>query len=202
METTIITLATIILIVFPIWVAIHAWRKNYRTLAIILGISYLIPFVTPIIAIIAFFIVKPYNPNWDYIPNPRSFSGCGTKLYFASKKSDDGSFVSTQWFTIFFIPIFPIQSYRILIGGETTQFSGVYISSTTNFYVIENLRIEWVHVLKAYLFVISFIVILIGMIIGLSGTTTTKEMANMASSSIIGLLVVYAVIGYFLFRTK
>ena len=202
METTLITFATIILIVFPIWVAAHGWRKDFRTLSIILGVSYLIPFAPQIIAIIAFFIIKPYNPNWNYIPNPSNFAGCGTKLYFASKKLEDGSFVTTQWFIIFFIPIFPIQSYRIIKGSETTQFSGVYISSSTNIYVIENLRIEWGHVLKAYLFVISFVVILVGMITGLSSVATTEEMANMASSSIVGLLAVYAIAGYFLFRTK
>lgn len=52
-----------------------------------------------------------------------SFMGIGTTLYGKRQVHPDGSYVSTKWFIIFFMPTFPICSYRVWRGE--TNFTGV-----------------------------------------------------------------------------
>ncbi|HAF28652.1 MAG TPA: hypothetical protein DCG75_06350 [Bacteroidales bacterium] len=202
MENLLTTILVLLYFLFPIWVAIHANRKGRKTLAIIIGISFLIPFAPLGIAVVAFFLVKPYDPNWDYIPNPSNFAGCGTCFYSATKKQADSSFITTQWFTIFYIPILPIQSYRVIKGAESSKFGGVYITSTSNYIILEKLKLERSHLIRAYVFVLSFIIIIASIFSGISSSGNSDQFAQMASSAIMGMLVVYAIIGYFLFRAK
>ena len=196
------TIFVLFYLLFPIWVAIHAYRKDNKALAIVLGVSFLIPLAPLVIAIIAFFIVKPHVPNWDYIPNPSNFAGCGTVFYSATKKRDDGSFITTQWFVIFYIPIIPIQSYRVIKGAQSSQFGGVYISNTSNYYILEKLKLEPSHIIRGYIFILSFILIMVGIFSGMSSNSNPDKFAETATSATMGLLFVYAIIGYFLFRAK
>ncbi|HWA28941.1 MAG TPA: hypothetical protein VG734_25035 [Lacunisphaera sp.] len=45
---------------------------------------------------------------------PRSANGIGTVHYGRSAEAEDGSYVTTIWFTIFYLPICPLRSERIL----------------------------------------------------------------------------------------
>jgi hypothetical protein len=45
---------------------------------------------------------------------PRSTNGIGTVHYGRSAETEDGSYITTVWFTIFYLPICPIRSERIL----------------------------------------------------------------------------------------
>lgn len=189
----------LILILFPIWVAIHAWRKDYKTWATLIGVSYFVPFLPQVLALIAIFTVRPHQPNWGYIPNPKVYAGCGTKFYGAADKREDGSFVTTQWFCLLYLPLIPIQSYRVVRGDSSTQFMGASITSTTEFVVVESLKIHTKQVIQPYILMAAFIVLAVA--IG-KGTKGVPDQARMATNAILGLLVVSVIIGYRLLRVK
>lgn len=44
----------------------------------------------------------------------KSVNGIGTRHYGRSLESDDGSYVTTVWFAILFVPVVPLRSERIL----------------------------------------------------------------------------------------
>lgn len=198
--TILSVLFAIVLIMFPIWVAIHSWRKGFKTLAIIIGVTYLVPFVPQIIGLIAIFIVKPYQPNWDFLPNPKSFAGCGTKFYGAADKKGDESFITTEWFGLFYVPLIPIQSYRVIHLSSATKNYGASITTTINYSIIEKLRLYTAQILKVYLFLSSFI--LFASVIFLAGKAVHSVNQSLFTDAIMGLLVIYAIAGYFLFRAK
>lgn len=204
----VLTVISVVLIyLFPIWVAIHGWRKGYKILAIITGISYLIPFLPQLISLVAVFIIDPFHPNWNYIPNPKVYLGCGTKFFGATKRNIDRSFITTLWFCIFYLPLIPIQSYRVTYHGNVSHFQGAVITTTTNYSVIENLKINVKQVAQALLFIISFIVLSSLMFLFVRSLQQNQN-AEIASSSdllmtaFIGLIVVYLIIGFNLFKAK
>jgi hypothetical protein len=198
--TTVFTIVfSIFIFLFPIWVAVHSWRKGFKPLAIAIGIGYFIPFLPAVIALVAFFIVKPYHPNLDYIPNPRLYIGWGTKFYCSSKKNEDGSFLTTQWFTAFYIPLVPIQSYRILMGEEHYKWYGYSATTTQYFEVLECKKLENSHLYKVYLFLLSFVFIV--PLVALYNKFSYLE-HNPISVFFWMFLVGYFVAGYFLLRPK
>jgi hypothetical protein len=42
-----------------------------------------------------------------------SVNGIGTKIYGKDDEAPDGSYVTTKWFVILFLPIVPLGSYRV-----------------------------------------------------------------------------------------
>jgi hypothetical protein len=45
----------------------------------------------------------------------QSVNGCGTTLYGKRDFGKDGSFVTTKWFVVFFVPVFPLSSMRVKV---------------------------------------------------------------------------------------
>lgn len=45
----------------------------------------------------------------------RSMNGCGTGLYGKREFEQDGSFVTTKWFMVLFVPVFPLASMRVKV---------------------------------------------------------------------------------------
>jgi hypothetical protein len=60
---------------------------------------------------------------------PRSFNGCGTRYYGSRDKNPDGSYVTTVWVTLIFVPIIPLRSYRVLPTGKGVNY-GIYNRQT------------------------------------------------------------------------
>ncbi len=46
-------------------------------------------------------------------PNLFTFNGIGTRLYGNAQPGDDGTRISTVWFTVFWVPVFPNGSYVV-----------------------------------------------------------------------------------------
>ena len=165
MKVILIVVFTVAYILLPIWVAIHAWRKEYKTWAIIIGVSFLLPLLPQAIALIAFFVVKPYRPNWDFIPNPKVYIGWGTTFYGAADRNNaDNSFVTSQWFCAFYIPLIPIQSYRVIYGEGHSRFYGTYITSSESYSIIEALSLNLKQVVQAYILILSFVFFVVLMV--------------------------------------
>ena len=74
-----------------------------------------------------------------------SFNGLGTAFYGECDFQPNGSYVTTCWFIIAFLPIIPLYSARIFSAD-----SGFF---STN-YQYEKLPINWLQVLRIWLFVI------------------------------------------------
>jgi len=47
-----------------------------------------------------------------------TFNGIGTMYYGHADPLPDGTYTATEWFVIFWVPIFPIGSYRLLCMDE------------------------------------------------------------------------------------
>jgi hypothetical protein len=57
---------------------------------------------------------------------PGTWRGIGTTYYGIKDKATDGSFISTEWFVIFGIPLLPLGSQRVTLLKET---HGLFSSS-------------------------------------------------------------------------
>jgi hypothetical protein len=55
-------------------------------------------------------------------PIARSVNGCGTAIYGKRDFEADGSFVTTKWVVVFFIPVWPLKSVRVTKVGNTRWF--------------------------------------------------------------------------------
>lgn len=85
---------------------------------------------------------------------PASINGIGTRFYGASSPRADGSVITTRWFTILYIPIIPLSSCRLihLTGADTYQ-----AASRSSYYtLVEKLPIQWLQVLKTYVFTLCY----------------------------------------------
>jgi hypothetical protein len=84
-----------------------------------------------------------------------AINGCGTTLYgSADKNEEDDSYTATQWIIIFFIPIIPVASYRILSasGGD----DGFTVEHQ---YQMIKVKLHKKQVLKTYLYILTAIAI-------------------------------------------
>lgn len=100
--------------------------------------------------------------NQKYVA--RSFAGCGTTLYGKRDFHYDGSYLTTKWITLFWVPVFPLASIR---AGKTRPDSGTaerklsnhylghYASWTTEYWVYSEGPINRAQVLSVYTFVLA-----------------------------------------------
>jgi len=75
------------------------------------------------VAVIAVLVRAVRDPN---VPPPSNFTqinGMGSVLIGRSDKRDDGSYVTTEWFTVLWLPVFPVCRYRLT---EREEASGVF----------------------------------------------------------------------------
>ena len=80
-------------------------------------------------------------------PHAFTINGIRTANYGARDFRPDGSYVTTSWFVLVFVPIFPWKSRRILPTGNN-RFYLVYYSQP--YVVAEKLPLNWTQVLCVY----------------------------------------------------
>src|SRR5271155_5029592 len=80
---------------------------------------------------------------------PFTFNGCGTRYYGSRETGPDGSFVTTEWITFVYLPLFPIRSMRVLPQGKGTNLV-VFHSQA---YQTGNVPLSWVQVRNVYLII-------------------------------------------------
>jgi hypothetical protein len=54
---------------------------------------------------------------------PKSFNGTGTMYYGQREVGPDGSYITTEWVTLAWIPLIPLKSYRVLPNGKGKNFA-------------------------------------------------------------------------------
>jgi hypothetical protein len=202
----------ILLFLIPFWVAIHAWRNGQRVWAWAIYGSYLVMAIIPTlpsdvkvyamflpqaVSLLAFFIVKPYRPNLHIIPNMSILAGCGTKFYGAAERQA-GTFVTTQWFCLLFIPLLPIQSYRVSYAGEHSSYSGAVMTTSTVYSIYQSLPLNWRQVLTVY----GLMLALVAVVIGLRGVLLGRVPPEMAKGSGVVLFIIFIALGYRFLRAR
>lgn len=77
-----------------------------------------------------------------------SINGIGSKLYGKCEIDADGSYITTKWFILAFIPILPMSSMRVLDV------------SSSQYQILEELPINWGQVFRiwAYALVLLFLI--------------------------------------------
>jgi hypothetical protein len=78
-------------------------------------------------AVVAIVVKAGRDPNIGPASYFVQFKGMGSTLIGHSDAREDGSYVATEWFTILWIPLFPICQYRVTPHEEaSTPFSTPY----------------------------------------------------------------------------
>jgi hypothetical protein len=78
---------------------------------------------------------------------PGTFNGTGTMYYGQREVGPDGSYITTKWLTVAWIPFIPLSSYRVLPQGRERNFA-VYQSQK---YVIQRVPLNIAQVRDVYL---------------------------------------------------
>ena len=52
---------------------------------------------------------------------PFTLKGCGTKFYGKRDEDTDGSYITTEWITLAYLPLIPLRSFRICPTGKGTN---------------------------------------------------------------------------------
>lgn len=63
-----------------------------------------------------------------------TFNGIGTMFYGECDFRPDGTFITTEWLVLFWIPLFPVRSLRVRLQGETDT-RGIFGSGITENYM-------------------------------------------------------------------
>lgn len=85
-----------------------------------------------------------------------TFNGIGTTFYGQCAFEQDGSYITTKWFVLGYLPCVPLGSLRV----QQLESEGIpFLSRSTGYSVIEKLPIHWPQVLRTWGFVLFFILL-------------------------------------------
>jgi hypothetical protein len=88
---------------------------------------------------------------------PGSFHGFGTIYYGNREKAEDGSFITTKWAIVAFVPLFPLGSYRVRpLNGK-----GFSVVGYLNQYPVEKVELNLKQVVNTYLLCVGILLLLI-----------------------------------------
>jgi len=95
-----------------------------------------------------------------------SICGCGTELYGKRNFAYDGSYLTTEWVTIFLIPIIPIRSLRV---KDTSNVTGawyfVYGWTSREFVICRRQSLSLRQVAFTYIYVIGLLIFLLTLVV-------------------------------------
>lgn len=110
-----------------------------------------------------------------------TFNGCGTKFYGQRDFEPDGTYVTTEWLVLLYIPIIPISSLRVAYTGPGEQrWYGIYSSSSHNYAIYKRTFPNW----KQVLFTYAYLVLVAGWayLVGATATSISHNAFNSVSS--------------------
>jgi hypothetical protein len=87
-------------------------------------------------------------------PLAETLNGFGTKLYGRRNPAADGSFLTTKWVVLFWIPLIPLKSLRVKYVGETT----ILFGWSRKYFVLSESRCDIRQVMYTYSFILSFMI--------------------------------------------
>ncbi|MCU0569908.1 MAG: hypothetical protein MUF49_25465 [Oculatellaceae cyanobacterium Prado106] len=77
---------------------------------------------------------------------PFTYNGVGTKYYGRRDVTSDGSYITTEWIVLAYIPIAPIGSFRVTPTGKSTHL--IVFNSTE--YFVTRVPLNWQQVRNVY----------------------------------------------------
>jgi hypothetical protein len=97
---------------------------------------------------------------------PFTFNGTGTTYYGQRDIAPDGSYVTTRWFCILWVPIIPLDSWRVL-PVEGKRFTVL----PEQRYVAQKLPLCWAQVKKTYFIAAAIVasLVIIGVMLEWTG---------------------------------
>ena len=94
-----------------------------------------------------------------------TINGIGTKLCGEKKIASDGSYQATKWFVIFFMPIIPLKTFRVL---EIPKYNLLGEDDQLKEYKMLPIKLDIIQIIKTFLsywggllafFLISFLLV-------------------------------------------
>jgi len=73
----------------------------------------------------------------------KSIQGFGTTFYGKRDFRSDGTYITTKWFILFFIPIIPIRSFRVRYQGHSSKMEGLSAKSSERYVIYEETTPNW-----------------------------------------------------------
>ncbi len=89
-----------------------------------------------------------------------TFQGIGTTFYGQRGFRADGSYITTEWIVLCYIPVVPMRSLRVLAKGSESL-GALYHKQ--NYAVLEERQLSWKQVLCTYFYVVSYLFWCIGL---------------------------------------
>lgn len=87
---------------------------------------------------------------------PFTWNGCGTRYCGKREVGADGSYITTEWVTLVWVPLVPLRSFRVLPTGK-----GFNIGIAANQgYMSARVPLHWIQVRNVYLIALPFIVLI------------------------------------------
>ncbi|SRR6266851_833954 len=87
---------------------------------------------------------------------PYTFNGCGTHYYGKQDKANDGSYVTTEWITLVYVPLIPLRSFRVLPVGKGTN----WVVHSSQSYQAMRVPLRWSQVRNVYFFVAPIVLLI------------------------------------------
>lgn len=91
---------------------------------------------------------------------PSTIQGVGTKFYGAADKRQDGSYVTTKFFVLLMIPIWPLASFRVRPGAMQVSL----FSQSQSYEVLETLATNWGQAVRVYAIAVAVLAALIAVL--------------------------------------
>lgn len=113
---------------------------------------------------------KKINPR-EYVvdlnklePKPKkefgqsAFMGCGTTLFGMLDPRADGSYITTEWFILFCLPVIPMRSLRVnMLSSESTFRNPMIFGRRSSYRILETSRPNVRQVLSVYAFTLFYV---------------------------------------------
>jgi len=79
-----------------------------------------------------------------------TFNGIGTTFYGQRDFRADGTYITTEWFAVFYFPVLPLRSLRVRYQGPGEQSWYIGLGSSDSYAVYEKTFPHWKQVLCTY----------------------------------------------------
>ncbi len=86
-----------------------------------------------------------------------SFNGIGTTFYGKKELKNDNSYITTKWFILLLLPIFPLGSYRV--KKNTDDKTRNILGMITEYEIIEKLPLDKKQIILWYISIYGTIII-------------------------------------------
>jgi len=114
---------------------------------------------------------------------PFSINGVGWKYYGQRDFASDGSFITTEWFVIFHIPIFPLRSYRVIKHGRESVVGPFY--QKENYSVSKPMGPDFKQVILIYIYTFALVALTVYLALHLTTLAQTFGPVGVFAGSVI-----------------